>query len=256
MCPWPRFQAALLDQDSYVVSYQKWRGEPRAPLKKSADWAGRGDCIACNQCVAVCPMGIDIRDGLQLECIGCGLCIDACNDVMARIGRPPELITLDTERNQELRAAGASPVRRFVRPRTIVYAAILVLIGSGMLIGLSARAAVDVNVLHDRNPLFVTLSDGSIRNGYTVKILNKSREPQVYELSVAGLEGATLSVVGEARAGPTELAARPDAVTTYRVHVSAPRAALDGEAEDLMMILTDRASGATARHETVFRGPE
>ena len=94
-----------------------------------------------------------------------------------------------------------------------------------MLIGLSARAAVDVNVLHDRNPLFVTLSDGSIRNGYTVKILNKSREPQVYELSIAGLEGATLSVVGEEQAGSqAELAARPDAVTTYRVHVSAPRA--------------------------------
>ncbi len=176
---------------------------------------------------------------------------------MAKIGRPPSLITLDTERNQELRAAGAPPVRRFVRPRTLVYAAILCSIGSGMLIGLSARAAVDVNVLHDRNPLFVMLSDGSIRNGYTVKILNKSRAPQVYELSLGGLEGATLSVVGDAQhAGTAELAARPDAVTTYRVHVTAPRAALGGEAEDLMMILTDRASGETARHETVFRGPE
>jgi cytochrome c oxidase accessory protein FixG len=257
MCPWPRFQGALLDDDSYVVTYQKWRGEPRAPLKKTADWAARGDCIACNQCVAVCPMGIDIRDGLQLECIGCGLCVDACNDVMAKIGRPPELITLDTERNQVLRAQGAAPIRRLVRPRTVIYAAILVLIGAGMLIGLSARAAVDINVLHDRNPLFVTLSDGSVRNGYTVKILNKSREPRAYELSIAGLEGATLAVVGQDQAGASraELAARPDAVTTYRVHVSAPRDVVDGEAEDLTMILRDLTSGEAARHQTVFRGP-
>jgi cytochrome c oxidase accessory protein FixG len=257
MCPWPRFQGALLDADSYVVTYQKWRGEPRAPLKKATDWSSCGDCIACNQCVAVCPMGIDIRDGLQLECIGCGLCVDACNDVMAKIGRPPELITLDTERNQALRAQGAAPVRRFVRPRTVIYAAILVLISAGMLIGLSARAAVDVNVLHDRNPLFVKLSDGSIRNGYLVKILNKSREPRTYELSIAGLQGATLAVVGQEQEAATraELAAKPDAVTTYRVYVSAPPDAVDGEAEDLMMILTDRASGEAARHETVFRGP-
>ena len=257
MCPWPRFQGALLDDDSYVVTYQKWRGEPRAPLKKTTDWGARGDCIACNQCVAVCPMGIDIRDGLQLECIGCGLCVDACNDVMAKIGRPPELITLDTERNQALRAQGAAPVRRFVRPRTVIYAAILVLIGAGMLIGLSARAAVDINVLHDRNPLFVTLSDGSIRNGYAVKILNKSREPRAYELSIAGLEGATLAVVGQDQADVTraELAARADAVTTYRVHVSAPQDAVEGEAEDLTMILRDLTSGEAARHETVFRGP-
>lgn len=257
MCPWPRFQGALLDADSYVVTYQKWRGEPRAPLRKDTDWSRRGDCIACNQCVAVCPTGIDIRDGLQLECIGCGLCVDACNDVMAKIGRPPELITLDTERNQNQRAQGAAPARRLVRPRTAIYASILVLIGAGMLIALAARAAVDVNVLPDRNPLFVTLSDGSIRNGYTVKILNKSREPRTFELSIAGLEGARLAVAGQGQAGTTEaeLAAEPDAVTTYRVYVSAPQGTLTEEAEDLTMIVTDRASGEAARHETVFRGP-
>jgi cytochrome c oxidase accessory protein FixG len=255
MCPWPRFQSALLDQDSYVVTYQKWRGEPRAPLKKNADWSVRGDCIACNQCVAVCPMGIDIRDGLQLECIGCGLCIDACNDVMAKIGRPPELITLDTERNQARRAEGLAPVRRLVRPRTIVYAAILVLIGAGVLVGLSARAAVDVTVLHDRNPLFVTLADGSIRNGYTIKILNKSRDEQRYDLAVAGLEGASLAVIGQPEGAPAALLAKPDAVTSYRVYVTAPLAAIDGDAVDMTVVLTDRATGAATRHETVFRGP-
>jgi cytochrome c oxidase accessory protein FixG len=129
MCPWPRFQAALLDEESYVVTYQKWRGEPRGPHRKGQSWQGRGDCIACNQCVAVCPMGIDIRDGLQLECIGCGLCIDACNDVMAKVGRPLNLIALSTERNQADLAAGRPTEHHILRPRTIVYGAIIALLG-------------------------------------------------------------------------------------------------------------------------------
>ena len=252
MCPWPRFQAALLDQDSYVVTYERWRGEPRAPHKKGQSFEGRGDCIACNNCVAVCPMGIDIRDGLQLECIGCGLCVDACNDVMDRIGRPRELITLDTERNQQLRIQGLPPVTRILRSRTLIYAAILVLIGIGVLIGLSARSSVDLNVLHDRNPLFVTLSDGSIRNGYTVKILNKSHALRQYALEVGGLPGMTVSVLGE---DGLVLPARPDTVATYRVYVTAPRTALGEKAEDLTFELTDRASGAEAKHKSVFRGP-
>ena len=258
MCPWPRFQAALLDENSYVVTYQKWRGEPRAPLKKNPDWSGRGDCIACNQCVAVCPMGIDIRDGLQLECIGCGLCIDACNDVMARIGRPSELITLDTERNQVLRAAGQTPEHRIVRPRTIIYAAILLVVAAVMLVGLTARASLDVNILPERNPLFVTLSDGSIRNGYTIKILNKSHDPRVYDLTLDGLPGATLTVLGQEQEGAdvARLSARPDAVTTYRVYVTAPRSSVTEESQPLAMVLSDQHDDITARHSTVFRGPE
>jgi cytochrome c oxidase accessory protein FixG len=257
MCPWPRFQSALLDQDSYVVTYQKWRGEPRAPLKKNPDWAARGDCIACNQCVAVCPMGIDIRDGLQLECIGCGLCIDACNDVMAKVGRPPELITLDTERNQERRAEGIAPLRRLVRPRTIIYAAMLLLIGSGMLLGLAFRSSVDAEVLHDRNPLFVPLSDGSIQNGYTIKILNKAHEARSYQLALEGLDAARLKVVGQEGADEdtVELTAKPDAVTTNRFYISIPRAALSDENSRLQLQLTDQATGQTTHHETVFWGP-
>ncbi len=252
MCPWPRFQAALLDRDSYVVTYERWRGEPRAPHKKGQTWEGRGDCIACNNCVAVCPMGIDIRDGLQLECIGCGLCVDACNDVMDRIGRPRELITLDTERNQQLRIQGLPPTTRILRPRTLIYAGILLLIGIAVLIGLSARSSVDINVLHDRNPLFVTLSDGSIRNGYTLKILNKSHAQRQYALEIGGLPGATLAVLGEEGA---VLPAKPDTVATYRVYVTVPRTALGEKAEDLTFELTDRASGAGAKHKSVFRGP-
>jgi cytochrome c oxidase accessory protein FixG len=257
MCPWPRFQAALLDEHSYVVTYQKWRGEPRAPLKKSPDWSERGDCIACNQCVAVCPVGIDIREGLQLECIGCGLCIDACNDVMARIGRPRELITLDTEHNQVLRAADKPPVHPIIRPRTLIYATLLLLIGTGVLLGLALRSTADAEVLHDRNPLFVTLSDGSIRNGYTVKILNKAREPRTFQLALEGLEDAHLKVSGQeaVAATPVTLAAKPDAVTTYRIYISAPPQALSGENATFWLQLSDPATGHTTRHETVFWGP-
>jgi len=257
MCPWPRFQGALLDEDSYVVTYQKWRGEPRAPLKKNDDWSQRSDCIACNQCVAACPTGIDIRDGLQLECIGCGLCIDACNSVMDRIGRPRELITMDSNRNQARRARGLPAVHHLIRPRTIIYAAILFLLGVGILVGLSARETVDINVLHDRNPLFVTLSNGDIRNGYTVKILNKSREPRDYVLDVRGLEGASVEVLGlKARGEEIVLPARPDDVTNYRVFVTAPPKAIEDEVETLTMTLRDRVSGESATNQTVFRGPK
>jgi cytochrome c oxidase accessory protein FixG len=264
MCPWPRFQAALLDQDSYVVTYERWRGEPRAPHKKGQSFEGRGDCIACNNCVAVCPMGIDIRDGLQLECIGCGLCVDACNDVMDRIGRPRELITLDTERNQQRRMQGLAPTTRIVRPRTLIYATILVLIGAGVLIGLSFRSTLDINVLHDRNPLFVTLSDGSIRNGYTIKILNKTRAVQHYGLALDGIQGANLSVLGQKdRAAHAVLTAQPDTVATFRVFVTAPGKLAGGEEADeedgvqhLKMVLTGHDTGTSAERTTIFRRPK
>ena len=259
MCPWPRIQAALLDQDSYVVTYEKWRGEPRGPHKKGTSWEGRGDCVACNQCVAVCPMGIDIRDGLQLECIGCGLCIDACNEVMSRVGRPGNLITLDSERNQYLRNAGQPPEFRVVRPRTILYTVILAVLGVGILFGLASRAGLDLNVLPDRNPLFVRLADGGIRNGYTVKVMNRVREPKTYELTLDGLEGATLKVLGvndERESRSVLLAAKPDQVSTYRLFVTAPAAAVDGPVQDFRVVLTDQSEGELFDFETVFRGPK
>jgi cytochrome c oxidase accessory protein FixG len=257
MCPWPRFQAALLDEESYVVTYQKWRGEPRGAHRKGQSWEDRGDCIACNQCVAVCPMGIDIRDGLQLECIGCGLCIDACNDVMHRVDRPLDLIALSTERNQADLAAGRPTEHRILRPRTIVYSAIILVLGIALLVALSLRSSVDVNILHDRNPLFVRLSDGSIRNGYTFKILNKNHAPEHYDLALEGPSGATLSVVGQTAEGvrQVELSANPDAVTSYRIFVTVPREEVTEEVQPMRMVLSERASGASVTHDTVFRGP-
>lgn len=257
MCPWPRFQAALLDEDSLVVTYQAWRGEPRAPHKRNESWDGRGDCIDCKQCVAVCPTGIDIRDGLQLECIGCGLCIDACNDVMHRIGRPSDLIAFTTDRSQLAQArALPAPKARPVRPRTLAYVAVLAMVGSAMLISLALRASVDINVLHDRNPLFVTLSDGSIRNTYSIKILNKTREARTFTLMVEGVPMEALQVVGATGSDGPLLGAEADSVATYRVLVHLPRTEVTSNQRPLTFLLTETASGETAIHESVFRGPE
>ncbi|NOX93886.1 MAG: cytochrome c oxidase accessory protein CcoG, partial [Alphaproteobacteria bacterium] len=169
MCPWPRIQAALTDEESLQVTYKVDRGEPRGPHKKGESWDGRGDCISCRACVAACPMGIDIRDGIQLECINCALCIDACDDIMKKIDRPRGLIDYDTDKNEIRREKGEKTSVRIIRPRTIVYALVLGLIAALMAYGLSSRATMELNVLRDRTPPFVQLSDGSIRNAYTVK---------------------------------------------------------------------------------------
>jgi len=257
MCPWPRIQGALVDQDTMAVSYEAWRGEPRGKYKKGQSFEGRGDCIDCRQCVAVCPMGIDIRDGFQLECIGCGLCIDACDDVMRKIGRPPRLISYDSKRNLELAAAGKPPVYRLVRPRTILYATVIAVVASVMLTSLAFRATTEVNVLHERNPLFVTLTDGSVRNGYTIKILNLERRPRRFELAVEGLAGARLRLAGEQVDRATVLLdAPPDGVGTHRVYLTAPRAAVGGEVVDITLSLTDTETGKTDRVSTTFRGPK
>ena len=184
MCPWPRIQAAMLDEDSLVVTYNNWRGEPRSRHLKSAAEDKAGDCIDCNACVAVCPAGIDIRDGQQLECITCALCIDACDTIMEKIGRPKGLISYSTLRSFNAALAGTPSAinwRSFIRPRTFVYLAIWMGIGIAMLASLAVRDRLDISVLQDRNPLFVTLSDGSIRNGYTVKVLNMEQRPRRFQ---------------------------------------------------------------------------
>ncbi|MGA7267282.1 MAG: cytochrome c oxidase accessory protein CcoG, partial [Aestuariivirga sp.] len=181
MCPWPRIQGAMLDEESLIVTYNAWRGEPRHAGRKKAEAQGLriGDCVDCNACVAVCPMGIDIRDGNQLECINCALCIDACDAVMEKIGSPKGLINYTTSSLYAANVAGKNEHwdwRHLLRPRTLIYFGLWAAVGIAMLVTLINRTQLDVNVVPDRNPLFVTLSDGAIRNGYTVKILNKRQE--------------------------------------------------------------------------------
>src|SRR5215468_11906864 len=159
MCPWPRIQGAMIDHETLLVSYKPYRGEPRGPHKKGQSWEGRGDCVDCKACVAVCPTGIDIRDGSQLECIQCALCIDACNDIMTRIGRPRNLIAYDTIAGRQAAANGLDSNVRLLRTRTLLYGGLIALVAVIMLAAVLLRSTVEINILHDRNPPFVLLSD-------------------------------------------------------------------------------------------------
>ncbi len=274
MCPWPRIQGAMLDEDSLLVTYNDWRGEPRSRGQKRALAEGidAGDCIDCNACVVVCPMGIDIRDGNQLECITCALCIDACNDIMRKVDRPEGLISYTTLRDYNAHAAEAATAGRaeatahqravgvshIVRPRTLIYAGLWSLIGLLMLFALVTRERLGINVLRDRNPLFVTLSDGSIRNGYTVKILNMRPEQRHFTVSVEGLPSAVLWLAGEseedARTG-LGVEVEPDKLKEIKVFVRQPRESVKHGSTDFSFKLLEEG-GETASEESEFFAPE
>jgi cytochrome c oxidase accessory protein FixG len=200
MCPWPRIQAALTDEWALNVTYRRDRGEPRCSVKTAQDLRAKGepagDCIDCNQCVVVCPTGVDIRNGAQLGCIMCGLCIDACDNVMKKVGRTTRLIGYDNEINIERRRQGKPEIYRLIRPRTLIYSAVIVIVGGVMLYSLATRSFLGVNVIHDRNPLFVMLADGSVRNAHSVHILNKRNQARTLSLEVSGLPDAKLQVIG------------------------------------------------------------
>ena len=240
------------------LTYQKWRGEQRGKHKAGASWDGRGDCVDCNLCVAVCPTGIDIRDGQQIECIGCGLCIDACNQTMAKVDRPPNLILWDTLANQQAKEKGATAGWRPVRPRTLLYAALLVVVAAVMLGAFWLRTDTELTVQRDRSPNFVRLSNGDVRNSYAVKILNKSREAQQLRLSVEGLPGATVGFVGaEIQGGTagTQLTVHPDSVGTFRIFLTVPAGSAPSGSKSIEFSVGDTTGRQRASHDAVFVGP-
>jgi cytochrome c oxidase accessory protein FixG len=261
MCPWPRIQAALTDEYALNVTYRYDRGEPRHSLKKSealrAKGLPSGDCIDCNQCVAVCPVGVDIRKGLQLDCIQCGLCIDACDNVMTKIGRPTRLIAYDTDINIQRRLEHNPEIYRIVRPRTVLYAALIVVVGLVMLTALATRKDVGVSVIHDRNPVFVRLSDGSLRNGFAIRLLNKELETRAFAIGVEGLPGAEIEVVGETSRleGRPVVEVGPDQTREVRMLVTFHEPTLRGS-WPLTVRITDLASGRSAEARDHFLGPE
>jgi cytochrome c oxidase accessory protein FixG len=201
MCPWPRIQGALTDEFALNVTYRYDRGEPRCSVKKydqlRAAGNPAGDCVECMQCVYVCPTGVDIRGGANFGCIQCGLCIDACDSVMIKLGRSTGLIAYDTDLNIRRRQEGKPAIKRVMRPRTLIYAALIVGIGAIMLYALATRDIAGINVIHDRNPLYVQLSDGGVRNAYTVRLINKEPDAHNFILTFDGIGQYEIEIVGE-----------------------------------------------------------
>lgn len=258
MCPWPRIQGAMMDEESMVVTYQSGRGEPRGSVKTAALGVRPGDCVDCNACVAACPMGIDIRDGSQLECITCALCIDACDDIMTRVKRPTGLIGYASLAGEARAARGEGRRLRLIRPRTIVYFVLWCLVGAIMLYALLTRADVDMSILHDRNPVFVRLSDGSIRNAYTVKVLNKQHATRTFRLGVDGVDAPAISVIGATAILNVEpvMTVGPDTVQAFRVLVALRPTNIHSDSKDIAFVLRDINGDSEIKVSSVFKGPD
>jgi len=258
MCPWPRFQSAMLDEQSVIVTYQKWRGEPRGKHKAGDSWDGRGDCVDCNLCANVCPTGIDIRDGQQIECIGCGLCVDGCNGAMDKVGRPRGLIRWDTLARQQGRERGDQSIGwRPVRARTTLYAALLSVVAVVMVAAFVLRGDVELSAQRDRSPNFVRLSDGDIRNSYAVKISNKQQVDRHFRLAMRGLPASSLQVANVESEGAAQpnLLVRADSVGTFRVLITVPAAKAPSGSAPIAFVVLDENGRQGAIHDSVFVGP-
>jgi cytochrome c oxidase accessory protein FixG len=261
MCPWPRIQTAMLDEKSLIVTYKDWRGEPRGSVKQAkASAEPLGDCVDCNQCVAVCPTGIDIREGPQIGCITCALCIDACDTVMKQVGRPRGLIDYATLDGSAQEKAGGPPeriIRTIFRPRTLVYLGVWCAIGLALLFALGVRKHIDISVAKDRNPAFMLMSDGQVRNAYTVKLRNMENRPRTMEISMVGLKGAVMwsdDMPQSAAARSLRRTVAPDQAEAVRIYVIAPT---HEEEQDFSFNLRalDK-EGASDSHKTHFDAPE
>ena len=194
MCPYARFQSAMFDKDTLIISYDEKRGEPRGGRKRSVDprEAGLGDCIDCTLCVQVCPTGIDIREGLQYECIACAACIDACDSIMDKMNYPRGLVRYTTEHSLHNEST------QVLRPRMFVYAALLMILIGGLVVSMASRTPVILDVIRDRNTLYRELPNDVVENIYTIKILNQSNDARQFRLSVSGIDGISLDGVGDA----------------------------------------------------------
>ena len=256
MCPWPRIQGAMMDEQTITVAYRDWRGEPRGKHRKSAEADTLGDCIDCNACVNVCPTGIDIRDGQQLACITCALCIDACDDVMTKIGKPRGLIDYITLEEADSERAGnpVSPVWKSIfRPRVMLYTVLWSAIGLGLVAALVMRTDLQFSIEPVRNPINVVLSDGSVRNAYELRLRNMTGSdrdlaisvaaPNPVDLELQNIEGLTVTVpANETLRQRVYLTSAPDSPAS------------DIPAMELDLIVEDAGGGTREVEETVFNG--
>ncbi len=207
MCPYARFQSAMFDKDTMIVTYDKSRGEPRGPRSKKADpkALGLGACVDCTLCVQVCPTGIDIRNGLQYECIGCGACIDVCDEVMDKVGYPRGLVKYSTQNGMANGWTKDQMIRHAFRPRVLVYTGILGLITLAVFVSLFLRTPLKVDVIRDRGALARMVEQGRIENVFRLQIMNATESSQRYRISVDGLQGVVIASETEVEVLPTEV---------------------------------------------------
>ncbi|RYG92696.1 cytochrome c oxidase accessory protein CcoG [Loktanella sp. IMCC34160] len=252
-CPWPRIQAAMMDEDTITVAYREWRGEPRG---KGKNRDGMGDCIDCMACVNVCPMGIDIRNGQQMECITCALCIDACDDMMEKIGKPRGLIDYIALKDEAREREGEPPapvIKHILRPRTILYTALWSLVGLGLVFALFIRPDIDMTVAPVRNPTFIVQSDGTVRNVYDIRLRNKHGEARPFGMALNSDTPLSLEIEG---ADGSLVMVPADEMRQIRVYVDAgpDSAAATMDRTEFTFWVTDLNSNERAYTNTVFNG--
>jgi cytochrome c oxidase accessory protein FixG len=246
MCPYARFQGAMFDPATLVIAYDRARGEPRGPRRRGSDprAAGLGDCVDCTLCVQVCPTGIDIRDGLQYECIACGACIDACDAVMEKVDYPRGLIRYATEDSLAGRAS------KILRPRVVVYFLLLAAGFGSFAWSVTHRVPLLVDVVRDRNALYRVASDGSIENAYTLKLVNKDEVARRYRITLD--QAGPIALAG---AAPVEAVVAAGEVLALPVTLRAPAGAVAGRAEVEFVVEVADATGIRVEAESRFFGP-
>jgi len=246
LCPYARLQGVMYDQDTILPAYDAERGEPRGRVKRGEDKSSKGSCIDCKLCVAVCPTGIDIRKGQQEGCITCGLCIDACDTIMDKVKQPRGLIRYASYKELHHNAESVPLYKRF---RIYVYAVIMLGALSGIAHGFMSLSPTEFKVVHERQPLFVRLSDGSIQNKYIIKVLNKTKQAITVNFNIEGLEGATLH-------GLTEMTVEPGEVIPVTALVKVPEEYMTFDLAPIVFkgIVTD--SDITVQYKSMFMGPK
>ncbi|MEM6381812.1 MAG: cytochrome c oxidase accessory protein CcoG [Pseudomonadota bacterium] len=268
MCPWPRFQSAMLDPDTKIVTYHAWRGEPRGKAKKKAAGGEVGDCVDCSLCVNVCPTGVDIRNGLQLGCIGCGLCADACDSIMTKLQRPTGLINFaslaqthdEAHLTAPLQNAGGKQ-RKTTKVRFYGYGVMLSLVAAAMVFTIVTRTGFDVAVTPERNPPFVTLSDGSIRNIYNIRLSDRGDDVPSVLFTVEGVNNPIITI---SHAGSTLAEAETPTIdftsftaAALRVLITVPAQDRPSGQEPIMIRLSNAQTGEVMTEaSTYFWGPE
>lgn len=250
LCPYARIQGVMTDTQTLLPTYDLHRGEPRGKLRRGETSAQQGDCIDCFQCVQVCPTGVDIRQGQQLGCITCGLCIDACDAIMDKIGKPHGLI-----RYASLDELAGKPAKKiYQHTRILVYVGIILIALTGIVWGLTHLGSITLKVIHERQPLYVQMSDGSIQNKYELKVLNKTKKDfRVVVALEKGKEHPGMVITG-AEHNPV---VRHGRITSFTVFVKAPRSTLKKDDNDLRLIIYNAEDPTIfAEYDTKFYGPK